>query len=271
MKKILSVIVILVLCSGAFLGCSSSSGGSGSGSNSSPEGCAKMFIGALIKADEKTLNSINKSDSLDYPTHFLLSDYAPDYSNYKLSDFTFTVDNSNKYVVVKSNDGKKNLKLEIIKANDKYYFYSMTSSSQASTPSKGTTSQNSTAPSQSTSASATSTGSVSSIKGKWVGLINQGGSEEIEIRLIINKIDSKGTITDGVLTLTLTATKQFETAKIAGTYKDDKLSIKATEWNFKSADSYDELSELNIDGTVDLKHNEIKGELDHHETIILKQ
>ncbi|GKU30405.1 hypothetical protein CFB3_25120 [Clostridium folliculivorans] len=230
-----------------------------------------MFIGALIKADEKTLNSINKSDSLDYPTHFLLSDYAPDYSNYKLSDFTFTVDNSNKYVVVKSNDGKKNLKLEIIKANDKYYFYSMTSSSQASTPSKGTTSQNSTAPSQSTSASATSTGSVSSIKGKWVGLINQGGSEEIEIRLIINKIDSKGTITDGVLTLTLTSTKQFETAKIAGTYKNDKISIKATEWNFKPSDSDDELSELNIDGTVDLKHNEIKGELDHRETFKLKQ
>ncbi|TYQ18268.1 UNVERIFIED_CONTAM: hypothetical protein Cloal_0690 [Acetivibrio alkalicellulosi] len=93
--------------------------------NSTPENAAKTFINALIRGDEEMLNKINRSDPFHYPTHYLLSDFASEYSNYKLSDFEIKVveEKKNKYKVsVQTYDEKINVWLRIDPIGGSYYF-----------------------------------------------------------------------------------------------------------------------------------------------------
>ncbi|GIO42277.1 hypothetical protein J41TS4_20350 [Paenibacillus apis] len=110
-KMMIVVLVVAVM----LMGCSKGI------SNDTPEAAAKTFIEALINGDEDTLNKINRSSSLDYPTSYLLSDFAPEYADRKIEDFTFEVI-SNEKVLAQSKDGEKKWTLRIKKIGDGYFF-----------------------------------------------------------------------------------------------------------------------------------------------------
>lgn len=89
----------------------------------SMEDAAKTFIQAMIDGDKETLEIINRSDSYNLPTHFLLSQYASDFAEYKISDFRFEADEEKRLVdVIKKDTGNVYLILKIEKQGDKYYF-----------------------------------------------------------------------------------------------------------------------------------------------------
>lgn len=118
MKLFKSVIAVVVL-SLIVAGC-------GGGVNQSSQvSTAKSFVQALIDGDEKTLNTLNKSGMLDYPTHYLISDFAPQYADRKLKEFTFEADPDKGIVTVKSEDGKIDSKLKIQKIGKEFYFTGM--------------------------------------------------------------------------------------------------------------------------------------------------
>lgn len=67
------------------------------------------------------MDEINRSSPLDYPTSYLLSDFAPDYADSKIEDFTFESTSEGK-VLTQSKDGEKKWTLRIKKIGDKYFF-----------------------------------------------------------------------------------------------------------------------------------------------------
>ncbi|MGG2201875.1 hypothetical protein [Paenibacillus validus] len=95
------------------------------GGGGSQDAAAKSFVQALIDGNEETLKEINKSGMLDYPTHYLISDFAPKFADRKVKDFSFEADKDKGIVTVKSSDGKLDYKLKIEKIGDKFYFTGM--------------------------------------------------------------------------------------------------------------------------------------------------
>ena len=93
--------------------------------NSTIIGTARMFVQAMIANDERTLIKINKSLSHEFPTDYLISKFAPDFADRKLSDFKFYLAEEDNAVVVLSRDHKIHHTLIIKKIGKKYYFMGM--------------------------------------------------------------------------------------------------------------------------------------------------
>ncbi len=107
--------------------------------NSSPEAMAKTYIKCMIKGDEENLDKINKSSSFSYPTSYIISYYAPEYSGYSVSDFDITVyegsdyekltesmfmvyaEDGKSFVAVKSKDGRVKDFIEVANIGGKYF------------------------------------------------------------------------------------------------------------------------------------------------------
>ena len=88
---------------------------------STPEGAAKVYVEAMIKGDSELMDKVNRSGPLDFPTHYLMSDFAPDYAGRELSEFTFELDpDDNGKVLIISEDGQSHIRVKRI--GDNYYF-----------------------------------------------------------------------------------------------------------------------------------------------------
>jgi hypothetical protein len=92
--------------------------------NKTVEDTAETFVQALIDGDEEMLNEINKSDPLDFPTHYLISDYAPKFADYKVSDFQYGINEDEGIVEIQSKNDIDELyyKISIVKIGKEYYF-----------------------------------------------------------------------------------------------------------------------------------------------------
>jgi len=88
---------------------------------STPEGAAKVYVEAMIKGDSELMGKVNRSGPLDFPTHYLMSDFAPDYAGRELSEFTFELDSEDSgKVLIISEDGQSHIRVKRI--GDSYYF-----------------------------------------------------------------------------------------------------------------------------------------------------
>ncbi len=116
MKKRISLFIIVMLIVTALTAC-------GGVKQGTMEDTAKTFVQALIDGNEDVLNEINKSGPMNFPTHYLMSDYAPEFADFKISDFSFDVNEEKEIVeIVKKGEEKAFKKLKISKIGDKYYF-----------------------------------------------------------------------------------------------------------------------------------------------------
>jgi len=108
-KLILFLIALMVAVS--LLGC-----GCDRINQSSMKDTAKTFVQALINGDEKVLDKINKSDLFNAPTYFLMSDFAPDFADTKLSNYEFDVnEEANIVSVIREGEEKAFIRLAIKK------------------------------------------------------------------------------------------------------------------------------------------------------------
>lgn len=119
MKRIIACITLIVALT-IMAGCSKEI----KLTNSTPEEAASFFVKSLISADEEMIGMINRSDSMLYPTHYLISDVCNNYSGMDIKDFKFISVEGKYSISVYCYNEKKDLLREILvkKIDEAYYF-----------------------------------------------------------------------------------------------------------------------------------------------------
>lgn len=99
--------------------------GSKQNSQETFQGTAEAFVQALIDGDEKTLGNLNRDET--NPTDHLLSSIAPKFSDLKIEDITFELDEEKNEVLVEYK-GEETIRywLDIEKIGDKYFVTKLT-------------------------------------------------------------------------------------------------------------------------------------------------
>ncbi len=89
---------------------------------------AKSFVSAMTNKDEKEINNINvnKANSKEYPTKYLLKYFSPYYKNINDSNLIYKDDSSKDIVqIINKTNNKVFVTLVMIKSGNKYYFSSL--------------------------------------------------------------------------------------------------------------------------------------------------
>ncbi|WP_238883298.1 DUF6273 domain-containing protein [Clostridium sp. YIM B02551] len=84
-------------------------------------GCAKMFVNALINADGKTLEYLDKIEGTSATPDSFVSIIAPNFKSYNIDNFTFELHEKEGYVSANSSDGKIILNLTIKNIGGEYF------------------------------------------------------------------------------------------------------------------------------------------------------
>ncbi len=98
-------------------------GGCGSHNNNTPVEGAKLFVEAMVNSDAELMKYINHSDIFYPPQYCLQLATECNWAQYDLDEIKYK-DMGNGKVEVTFPDGNK-LTLEMVKENDKWYFYNM--------------------------------------------------------------------------------------------------------------------------------------------------
>lgn len=89
------------------------------------QGTAEAFVQALIDGDEKTLENLNRDET--NPTDHLLSSIAPKFTDLKIEDINFELDEEKNEVLVEYK-GEETIRywLDVEKIGDKYFVTKLT-------------------------------------------------------------------------------------------------------------------------------------------------
>lgn len=120
MKRVSLAVLVLMLVL-VQIGCSASAP-----NLSTQDDAAKTFVQAMIDGDYNLMDEVNRSDSWDAPTNFVMTEFAPQYAEYKLSDFDFYTigPEETELITVRSRDDKIKQTLRIRQIGNNYYFVS---------------------------------------------------------------------------------------------------------------------------------------------------
>ncbi len=119
MKKIGTFAIFIILIY-SLVGCSP-------GQNTKVD-AAKSFVYAMTSKDENEINAvnINKANSKEYPTKYLLKYFSPYYKNINDSNLIYKDDSSKDTVqVINKKNNKVFVTLIMKKSGNKYYFSSL--------------------------------------------------------------------------------------------------------------------------------------------------
>lgn len=96
----------------------------GKPNNKTPIGAAQMWVEAMVKADSKLMNRVNRSEWWQYPTEMLMQDaHDHGWTKLDLRKFEYRLDDKRDNVVVVTHPDKNwETKLKILLIDNRYYF-----------------------------------------------------------------------------------------------------------------------------------------------------
>ncbi|GGK34884.1 hypothetical protein GCM10010965_29790 [Caldalkalibacillus thermarum] len=113
-------IIVLLISALVLSGCG------GNIDNKDQISAAKTFVKALIDADGKRIDKINRSPALLYPTDYILVELAPRFSDFSLSDFEFEISENNPNIVIVTNkETERQYRMEFLEDSGRYYFFDL--------------------------------------------------------------------------------------------------------------------------------------------------